>query len=146
LEQTETTAEDGSAHYRFQPGGVSVTDPQTVFVWTLACALITWNVSHAADLADLRATRVAMVDQLRSRADCMAWYDFEDPAAQGLKFSGGRYAVSGPSIRDCEYRRCEKQSCRQVGRTSSHEILLVFNGIRQSRRGSRFIRAETRLL
>ena len=44
---------------------------------------------RAVELADLRATQNAAVTELRARADCVVWYDFADPMAQGLKFVPG---------------------------------------------------------
>ncbi len=45
--------------------------------------------ASATALADLRTTQAAMRARLRERADCLAWYDFEDLAATGLKFEPG---------------------------------------------------------
>ena len=43
----------------------------------------------AAQLSDLRAVYGVVREQARARKDCIAWYDFTDPAAQGLRFEPG---------------------------------------------------------
>ncbi|NOZ20695.1 MAG: hypothetical protein GXP25_06355 [Planctomycetes bacterium] len=59
---------------------------------TLVC-LVAFTVFgsplDAKELGDLRAVYGVVREQVRARKDCMVWYDFTDPAAQGLKFVPG---------------------------------------------------------
>ena len=55
----------------------------------LLYALLALAAAQAMELPDLRATQKAAHGRLRSRPDCIAWYDFEDTAAAGLKFVPG---------------------------------------------------------
>ena len=59
---------------------------------TLVC-IATFSVLGSAldakELSDLRAVYGVVREQARAREDCIVWYDFDDPAAQGLKFIPG---------------------------------------------------------